>query len=100
MKKYLVEQRGIAAERIACEDAATDTHENIELSMAIIREKGWSTHVVIATQVFHQYRARRLAYAAGADSVGGASCLSPAHLMLYYWVRECAAICRLWLTGY
>ncbi len=100
MKKYLVEERGIASERIACEEAATDTHENLYLSMAIIHEKGWSTDVVVATQVFHQYRARRLAYAAGADSVGGAACLSPVHLALYYWVRECAAVCRLWLTGY
>lgn len=100
MKKYLVEQCGIAPDRIACEDYATDTHENIALSMAVIREKGWSTDVVVATQVFHQYRARRLAYAAGADSVGGAACLSPVHLMLYYWTRECAAIFRLWLTGY
>lgn len=100
MKKYLVEQRGIAADRIACEDASTDTHENLHLSMNVIRQRGWSTDVVVATQVFHQYRARRLAYAAGADSVGGAACLSPVHLMLYYWVRECAAVCRLWLTGY
>lgn len=100
MKKYLVEQRGIASDRIACEDTATDTHENLHRSMALIREKGWSTDVVVATQVFHQYRARRLAYDAGADQVGGAACLSPAHLMFYYWVRECAAVCRLWLTGY
>lgn len=100
MKKYLVEQGGIAEERIACEEHATDTHENLHLSMAIIREQGWSTDVVIATQVFHQYRARHLAYAADADSVGGAACLSPVHLMFYYWVRECAAVCRLWLTGY
>ena len=100
MKKYLVEVRGIDPDRIACEDSATDTHENLHLSMAIIRERGWSTDVVVATHVFHQYRARQLAYAAGADAVGGAACLSPVHLMLYYWVRECAAVCRLWMTGY
>lgn len=100
MKKYLVEQHGIDPDRIACEDYATDTHENVHLSMAIIRQRGWSTDVVIATQVFHQYRARQLAVSAGADSVGGAACISPVHLMLYYWVRECAAVCRLWLTGY
>ncbi len=100
MEKYLVERRGIDPARIAREDAATDTHENLQLSMDIIRARGWSEDVVIATQVFHQYRARRLAYGAGADGVAGAACLSPAHLMLYYWVRECAAICRLWLTGY
>lgn len=100
MKKYLVEQRGIDPIRIACEEAATDTHENLHLSLDIVREQEWSTDVVVATQVFHQYRARRLACAAGANTVGGAACLSPVHLMLYYWVRECAAVCRLWLTGY
>lgn len=100
MKKYLVEQRGVDPSRVLCEEHATDTHENLHLSMDIIREQGWSTDVVVATHVFHQYRARHLAYAAGADSVGGAACLSPVHLMFYYWVRECAAVCRLWLTGY
>ena len=100
MKKYLVEVRGIHPDRIACEDTATDTHENVHLSMDIIRQRGWSTDVAVATQVFHQYRARRLAFGAGATDVGGAACLSPVHLMFYYWVRECAAICRLWLTGY
>lgn len=100
MKKYLVEQKGIDPSRIACEESATDTHENMHLSMDIVRQRGWSADVVVATQVFHQYRARQLALAAGADSVGGAACLSPVHLMLYYWVRECAAVCRLWLTGY
>ena len=100
MEKYLVEVRGIDPARIAREDAATDTHENVHLSMDIIRDRGWSTDVAVATQVFHQNRARRLAFGAGATHVGGAACLSPVHLMFYYWVRECAAICRLWLTGY
>ena len=100
MKKYLVETWGIDGERIACEEYSTDSHENIHLSMDVIREKGWSTDVVIATHVFHQYRTRRLAFAAGADNVGGAACLTPTHLGLYYWVRECAAIFRLWLTNY
>lgn len=100
MEKYLVEVAGIAPERIAREDYATDTHENLHLSMDIIRQQGWNTDVVIATQVFHQYRAGRLAEMAGATSVGGAACLTPFHLTLNYWVRECAAICRLWLTGY
>ncbi len=100
MQKYLVEQRGIDPSRIACEDRSTDTHENMEFSMEIIREKEWSTDVAVATQVFHQYRSRRLAIMKGADSVGGVACLTPVHLMVNYWVRECAAICRLWLLRY
>lgn len=100
MKAYLVSDRGIDPSRIACEDRSTDTHENTALSMAVIEEMGWSRDVAIATQVFHQYRAGVNARAAGAASVGGVACLSPPHLMINYWVRECAAICRLWLTGY
>ena len=99
MKNYLVSDHGIAAERIACEDASTDTRENTAFSMAVIEEMGWSRDVAIATQVFHQYRAAANARAAGANSVGGVACISPPHLMLNYWVRECAAICRLWLLG-
>ena len=100
MRKYLVEQRGIDPSRIACEDTSTDTHENIHNSMAIIRENGWSEDLAVATQVFHQYRSRQLARMAGVDSVGGVACLTPVHLMLNYWVRECAAICRLWILRY
>lgn len=100
MEKYLVEQMGIAPERIAREDASTNTQENLAFSMEIIRDKGWSTDLVVATQVFHQYRAGQMARQAGATSVGGAACLTPWHLTLNYWTRECAAICRLWLLGY
>ena len=100
MKKYLVEHRGIAPERIACEDKSVNTYENLHLTMEIVEQQGWSTDLAVATQIFHQYRAGRLARMAGADSVGGLACFSPPHLALNYWVRECAAICRLWLLGY
>lgn len=99
MKKYLVEQRGIDPDRIAREDRSTNTQENLAFSLEIIRRQGWSTHVVVATQVFHQYRAGRMALSAGAASVGGAACYTPRHLLLNYWFRECAAIGRLWVFG-
>lgn len=100
MKAYLVNDRGIDPARIACEDTSTDTRENTAFSMAVIEKQGWNKEVAIATQVFHQYRAASNARSAGAESVGGVPCFSPPHLMLHYWVRECAAICRLWLFGY
>ena len=100
MKKYLVEQRGIAPERIAEEGVSANTRENLAYSMAIIRELGWSTDVVIATQIFHQYRGARMALSAGASSVGGTACHTPFHLLLNYWMRECVAIARLWVFGY
>lgn len=99
MKAYLCEQ-GIAAERIYEEGRSTDTHENIDYSLAIIREQGLSERVAIATQEFHQYRAATLARRAGLIDVSAVTTPSPFYLLLCYWVRECAAICRLWVFGY
>lgn len=99
MKTYLVEQ-GIEPDRIYEEGRSTNTHENIEYSMAIIREQGLSEQLLIATQEFHQYRASVLAKWQGVEQVGALTCASPPHLLLCYWVRECAAICRLWLLHY
>ncbi len=99
MKKYLVE-RGIDAARIFEEGRSTDTHENIAFSLELIQQNGLDEHLVIATQEFHQYRAATLARRAGVAEVSAASCMSPPHLLLCYWVRECAAIARLWVFGY
>lgn len=100
MKTYLVERKGIAPARIALEERSTDTHENVDYSLNIIRQRGWSEHLAMATQEFHQYRAAALARRAGIDQVGAVTCGSPFHLLLCYWVRECAAICRLWILNY
>ncbi len=99
MKNYLAEQ-GIDPARIYEEGRSTNTHENIDYSMALIHETGLSERVVIATQEFHQYRASVLATWQGVEEVGALTCASPPHLLLCYWVRECAAICRLWLLHY
>lgn len=100
MRKYLVERKGVDPARIALEERSTDTHQNIDYSIEIIRQRGWSTHLAIATQEFHQYRATTLARRAGVEQVGAVTCGSPFHLLLCYWVRECAAICRLWILRY
>lgn len=99
MKAYLCEQ-GIASERIYEEGRSTDTHQNIDYSLTIIREEGLSERVAIATQEFHQYRAATLARRAGLTDVSAVTTPSPLYLLLCYWVRECAAICRLWVFGY
>lgn len=100
MQKYLVEKKGIDPARIALEERSTDTHQNIDYSLECIRQRGWSTDLAIATQEFHQYRAASLSRRAGVERVGAITCGSPAHLLLCYWVRECAAICRLWILKY
>lgn len=99
MAHYL-QQHGIDPARIRLEERATSTHENMQYSMQMIRDEGLPTNVVIATQEFHQYRAARMAYAAGAGEVSALTSASPPHLLLCYWVRECAAICRMWIIGY
>lgn len=99
MADYLME-KGIAAERLLLENQSTNTYENLQFSMELIREQGLSENVVIATQEFHQYRAATLAKWAGASDVAALTCLSPLHLFLCYWVRECAAICRLFILKY
>ncbi len=98
MAHYL-QQHGIDAARIRREERATSTYENMQYSMQMIREEGLPTDVVIATQEFHHYRASEMARIAGAGEVTALTSASPPHLLLCYWVRECAAICRLWLCG-
>ncbi len=99
MKQYLIGQ-GIAPERIYEESSSTDTRENIRFSLQLIREQGLPQRLAVVTQEFHQYRAAVLAEELGAAGVGAVTCASPPHLLLCYWVRECAAICRLWIIGY
>lgn len=97
MALYL-QREGIAADRILLEECATSTRENMEFSMQIIRDKGLSTDLVVATQEFHQYRAACLARRAGAGEITALTCSSPPHLLFCYWVRECTAICWMWLA--
>ena len=98
MYNYLVE-KGVDPSRIYQEDRSTNTEENIRFSREIIEAEGLNSHVVVATQEFHQYRAQTLAKKEGLTRVGPATCRTPLHLLECYWVREFAAVCRLWLLG-
>ena len=100
MKKYLTEQLAVEPDRVLMEDRSVNTEENIRFSMEIIRQEGLSESIVIATQEFHQYRASVLAKKQGVTEVAAVACHTPSYLLLSYWVRECAAICRLWLLGH
>lgn len=99
MKAYLME-KGVAESRVYMEDTSTNTFENMRNSQSLIEEHGLNTTVVIATQEFHQYRAQSFAEKGGAAQAGPCTCRTPAHLLLCYWVREFAAICRMWIAGY
>jgi uncharacterized SAM-binding protein YcdF (DUF218 family) len=99
MKSYLV-SLGIDGNRIYMEDKSTSTWENMQFTAEIIEKNGLSTDIVIATQEFHQFRSAAYAKRAGLTPVATATCGTPWYLFLCYWVREFAAINRMWMLGY
>ena len=100
MASYLEKTRGIDPARIRLEEASVNTAENLRFSMEILRRMGMGDRVNIVTQEFHHYRAAAMAKAAGADRVGALSTPTPWYLFLFFWARECAAVCRVWILGH
>ena len=86
---------GIAPERVYAEEKSFDTRENLLFAAEIIRANGLDTHVVIASDNFHQYRGQLFAREAGleARSVG---CFSPWFLGPGYACREVVGILATW----
>ena len=83
---------GIAPERIYAEEKSFDTRENLLFAAAIIRENGLDTHVVIASDNFHQYRGQLFARQAGLTPQS-AGCFSPWFLGA---CREVVGILAVW----
>lgn len=68
MKKYLL-ARGLEEERIVMEEHSANTYQNLKFSKEILDgtlEKDYN--VIIATNKFHAYRARRIARDLGMDA--------------------------------
>lgn len=61
IRDTLIEDYGIDAARIIMEDRSTSTRENLFYSSQIIEQMSLSTDVVIATDGFHQFRAKKIA---------------------------------------
>lgn len=99
MKRYLVEH-GIEASRIYLEDGSTNTRENLQMSREVIEQQGLSEAVVIATQEFHQLRARLYAKEVGFETIGALTVHTPGYLFGSYWIRDFAGICRFLVFGY
>ena len=89
---------GIAPERILLEDQSASTEENLTFSAALLREKGLSTDVAIASDNFHQLRAAIWAERSGLTPYS-AGCASPWFLTAGYWARETAALLYMVVTG-
>ncbi len=99
MKRYLIERRRIAEDRIYVEDKSTSTRENFAFSMAIIeKELGTDTRLAFVTTDFHVYRAGRVAHTAGIDAPGLAA-PDVWYIKINNFMRECVGICVYALRG-
>ena len=56
--------------------------------------------VVVATQEFHQLRARIHAEEAGFEEIGALAARTPWYLFGGYWIRDFAGVCRYLVLGY
>lgn len=86
MYRYLTE-RGIAQERLLCEDKSTTTEENLKFSKALLEEHGMLGELTIITSEFHAYRAAQAAQRLGIKSYSTPSGTFFLYLPTYY-VRE------------
>ncbi len=98
MRRYLV-AHNIAGERIYMEDKSVSTYENVHFSAEILKEKGITENIVIATSEFHQYRAYVFAKREGLKT-GSHSAPTLIANLPNYWVREWAALFHQLVFGY
>ncbi|MDO4836333.1 MAG: ElyC/SanA/YdcF family protein [Clostridia bacterium] len=99
MRRYLTEH-GIAEERILSEDMSTSTRENLTFSEAVIKTDGGRTdRVVLVSSAYHLYRARRMAAAMGMQAGGFAGSDGYPIYMFGMYLREAAAVLKLWIFG-
>lgn len=95
MYRYLT-AKGIDGTRIFMEDASTTTRENLEFSLAVIRENQLSEEIAIVTSEYHQYRAGLVAKDLGIEST--AICGKTAKWLLpTYYIRELYGILYQWV---
>ncbi len=69
MSRYLQDE-GISKDRIIEENEATNTEQNLKLSVNVAKENNMSTDFIIITDGYHQYRANKYAKEYGATSQG------------------------------
>lgn len=84
---------GIAPERLYVEDKSTTTRENFEFSSKIMEEKSLNPNIAIATDRFHQLRARIITMQLGVKGeVGAVNSDAPIYYAATYTVREWFAL--------
>ena len=99
MRRYL-SAHGIAPERILIEDRSTSTKENLAFSKAVIEADGGTTdRVVIVSSGYHLYRAQKTAEQLGMRAGGAAGSDGYPIYMFGMYLREAAAVWKLWVFG-
>ncbi|MGN1127248.1 MAG: YdcF family protein [Ruminococcus sp.] len=85
--------KGIDKDRLFIEDKSVSTESNMKNSYKIIEENNLNKNVAIATDNYHQLRAKIIARRIGiTESVGAVNSDSPLSVFPTYWVREWFAI--------
>lgn len=94
MRKYLLE-KGVDEARVAMEDAARNTRENLLYSAALAQQMGVRADaVLIITSEFHLCRAKYIARSIGLDACGLGSTTTPWPLKVCYELREVFAFVK------
>ena len=84
---------GIDKDRLFIEDKSENTEANIKNSYKLIEKNNLNKNVAIATDNYHQLRAKIIARKIGVtESVGAVNSDSPLSVLPTYWVREWFAI--------
>ena len=97
-ESYLI-RIGLEPGRIYKETTSSSTRENMENAEDVIRREGLPARVVIVTDGFHQWRSAGYARMAGLEAAGAISSATPWGLLPVYWVREMAALLKLYVLG-
>ena len=99
MRRYLTEH-GIAPERILVEDRSTSTKENLVFSKAVIGSDGGDVkNIAIVSSGYHLYRAKKMATMLGMHATGVAGSDGYPIYMFGMYLREAAAVVKLWIFG-
>lgn len=102
MYRWLV-QNGIEPERLYKEEQSASTQENFQYSAQILLELNdgiMPEPVAVVSSEYHLYRAKAFAAQYGIEAAGVPAKTTWPVLRLNYFIREGAAVARLWTFGY
>lgn len=100
MRRYLVNQGGVAEDRLLLENRSTSTLENLTFSKQAIEATGGDpSHVAVVSSSYHLYRARRMAASLGMTADGLRSADGYPVYMTGMYLREAIAVWKMWVLS-